>query len=412
MHKSAMEPLVPEIAPLEDLALRLLAGASALGGSLPTKTSRTVAELLRVTNCYYSNRIEGHNTHPADIERAMRNELAEDPTIRTLQREARAHIEVETLVNERLDNDPALQVSRAEFIRWVHRQFYERVPDELRFVADPNTNRREPVIPGELRHHDVRVGTHYPPPFKDVPAFLDRFEEAYPVDGTRSVRTIVAFAASHHRLMWIHPFSDGNGRVIRLFSSSYARRIGLGSCGLWSISRGLARRRADYMSYLGNADSLRRNDYDGRGALSSAALLEFCEFFLDTCLDQVRYMRELLDLEYLGERCLRYAKLRAENAAPGPFKGAPPIREEAGLILRETLMRGEVQRGEAPRMTGLGRTISGQVVKELLDEGLLKSESPKGSLRIGLPNHAVAYLFPQLFPEGIVADFKTSISAA
>lgn len=404
-----MEPMVPDVAPLEDISLRLLAGASALAATLPTETSRTVADLLRVTNCYYSNRIEGHNTHPADIERAMRNEFAEDPTIRTLQREARAHIEVEALVNKRLNEELAMRISSAAFIRWVHRQFYDRVPDELRFVADPNTNRREPVIPGDFRHHDVLVGTHYPPPFEDVPEFLDRFEEAYPLDGTQSVRTIVAFGASHHRLMWIHPFSDGNGRVIRLFSSAYARRIGLGSCGLWSISRGLARRRADYMSYLAGADSVRRSDYDGRGALSNAALLEFCDFFLDTCLDQVAYMRELLDLEHLGERCVRYAKLRAENAAPGPFRGAAPIREEAGLILRETLIRGEIQRGEAPRMTGLGRTISGQVVKGLLDEGLLKSESPKGSLRVGLPNHAVQYLFPQLFPEGIIADFKTTI---
>lgn len=406
-----MEPMLPEVTPLEDLALRVLSGASALGNTLPKETSGRVAELLRVTNCYYSNRIEGHNTHPADIERAMRDEFAEDKGVRTLQREARAHIEVQILVENRLREHPDTNICSADFLRWMHEEFYERVPNEFRFVEDPTTGKKEPVIPGALRHHNVRVGRYYPPSYEDLPGFLVRFEEAYRLDGKRSVRDIVELAASHHRLMWIHPFSDGNGRVTRLFSAAYAGLVGLGGHGLWTISRGLARRRTDYVSFLANADSARRNDYDGRGALSSAALLDFCEFFLDTCLDQINYMRELLDLERLGDRLVSYAKLRAENAALGPSGTAEPIREEAGMILRQTMLRGELPRGEVPAITGLGRTMSGQIVKTLLEEGLLSSDSPKGPLRLGFPSHALQYVFPQLFPEGIMAEFKRTTLA-
>ncbi len=42
-------------------------------------------------NCYYSNLIEGHDTHPVDIERALRHDYSDDPRTRNLQLEAAAH---------------------------------------------------------------------------------------------------------------------------------------------------------------------------------------------------------------------------------------------------------------------------------------------------------------------------------
>jgi Fic family protein len=400
-----MEPLLPEISPgIEDLGLRVLRGASSLQRALPGETAAVVAEVLRITNCYYSNRIEGHNTHPADIERAMRDQFAENPTIRVLQREALAHIEVQKLVEKRI-RSTSVDVCDSGFLRWVHKEFYDRVPEDLRFV-EAQSGRKEPVIPGALRHHDVIVGRHHPPPYADLPSFLTRFSEGYRADEKLSVRRIVALAASHHRLMWIHPFSDGNGRVTRLFSLAYAEQAGLSGGGLWSIARGLARRRGDYMAQLASADSLRQNAYDGRGGLSEKALQTFCEFFLDVCLDQINYMAGLLDLQTLGDRFVRYAQLRATGTAIGPT-GAAAFRPEAGLLLRETMFQGLLPRGDAPAITGLGRTTSGLMVKSLIEEGLLTSESPKGPLRLGLPEHSRPYLFPELFPEATTTGFQT-----
>ena len=46
-------------------------------------------------NCYYSNLIEGHDTHPVELERALKNDYSQDQKKRDLQIEAKAHIEVQ-----------------------------------------------------------------------------------------------------------------------------------------------------------------------------------------------------------------------------------------------------------------------------------------------------------------------------
>ena len=67
---SQMEPLLPDGSPdLEDLAREVVSRSAALGGQLHPVTRDAVVELLRIINSYYSNLIEGHSTHPIDIER-------------------------------------------------------------------------------------------------------------------------------------------------------------------------------------------------------------------------------------------------------------------------------------------------------------------------------------------------------
>ena len=65
-----------------------------------------------------------------------------------------------------------------------------------------------------MREQDVQVGRHVPVSPGSVLRFLDKFEHVY--TGLGRAETIIAVAAAHHRLLWIHPFLDGNGRVGRL----------------------------------------------------------------------------------------------------------------------------------------------------------------------------------------------------
>ena len=89
MNVSAMEPLLPEDRQeLEDLATDLVAKASTLAGRLHPVMRASVGDLVRSMNCYYSNLIEGHNTLPIDIDRALNNELSKEPERRNLQLEA------------------------------------------------------------------------------------------------------------------------------------------------------------------------------------------------------------------------------------------------------------------------------------------------------------------------------------
>src|SRR5688572_6685339 len=101
-----MEPLMPDPLPLQERAFALVREANALGSGLHSTTRREVAELLRTINTYHSNLIEGHNTRPRDIERALAGDLSRNSERRALQLEARAHVEVQRAVERRLETEP------------------------------------------------------------------------------------------------------------------------------------------------------------------------------------------------------------------------------------------------------------------------------------------------------------------
>jgi Fic family protein len=392
-HVSAMEPLLPDSAGLADPALALVREANALGERLHPITRRSVSNLLRTANTYHSNLIEGHATRPRDIERALQGRLSSTPMRRALQLEARAHVEVQRLVDQRFESEGPPAITSTEFLVFLHREFYERTPDEWREVRSGDGTRKRTVLPGRLREEEIDVGRHVPPPPAALPRLLERFDEAYDPARLAGLDAVIAAAASHHRLLWIHPFLDGNGRVARLFTDAYLRRVGVGGHGLWTASRGLARHRSRYFDALAAADAERRNDYDGRGARSHAALAAFCAFFLETCLDQVRFMDALLELDGLLARVEDYVARRAAGGM-GTKLARPSAR-----LLGEALLRGEFARGDAARITGTSERTARRILGALVDEKLLVSDTPKGAVRLGVPMHAVGFYFPQLFPE-------------
>jgi Fic family protein len=167
-------------------------------------------------------------------------------------------------------------------------------------------------------------------------------------------------------------------------------RQGAGS-GLWAVSRGLARDVQLYYDRLADADEPRRGDLDGRGNLSEQGLAAFARYFLDTCLDQVRFMSELLQLKDLRARMRAYLKLLAETEGD--------IRPEAEPALYHVFLAGSVKRGEFKQMTGLGARTADKVIAAMLTKGLLMSDAPKGAVSIGLPLDALAFYFPRLYPE-------------
>ena len=392
-HPAAFEPLLPtdRSGELRESAAELLRKSAGLGGALHEVTRRSVVELLRTMNSYYSNLIEGHNTHPLAIERALKNDYSSEPALRALQLESKAHIEVQLLIEERLDADPKTEVCSQEFLNWIHQQFYERLPEEFRIVKTRGGG-CDQVVPGELRQCEVDVGRHIPPTFSSLPRFLNRFTEAYQPEPLDPLDRIIAAAASHHRLAWVHPYLDGNGRVTRLFTHAYLIRVKTDGHRLWMVSRGFARRRDDYMAALAMGDAARRNDLDGRGNLSHDGLTQFCRFFLETAIDQVEFMNSLLDLDLMQER-IRFVAERwvAEKHAA---KVIPDL-------LRDVFLRGEVQRGEAARILQKPERTARRFLGTLLEEGLLVSTAPGAPIRIGFPAALVGYYFPRLYPEGV-----------
>ncbi len=269
----------------------------------------------------------------------------------------------------------------------IHRRFCETLPDDLLWIENPDTAERIRVVPGEFRRRDVAVGRHIPVSAPAIPRFLQRYEEVFAKLGT--TETILSTASAHHRLAWIHPFLDGNGRVARLVSHATLLQA-LDTGAVWSVARGLARNVDAYKSHLAACDRPRRNDLDGRGNLSEETLAAFTRFFLTMCIDQVNFMEGLMRPDRLRARILLWAE---EEIRLGRL---PP---KASNILEAMLYRGELPRGDAAAIVGTGERQARRVVSALADRGVVRSASTRASLHLAFPAGLASRWMPGLFPE-------------
>ncbi len=390
---SRIEPIQLDAptAEIADLIAELAAGAATLGKALHPRTAANLADLVRVMNTYYSNLIEGHNTRPRDIERALAGEFDADEGRRNLQLEAATHVRVQREV-DRLGAEGLLpEPTSREFILWLHREFYRDAPQAMLLIRNRGTELR--MLPGAWRarpEEDVEVGRHLPPSSHRVADFMRYFEERFRFQAMGRATRIMAIAAAHHRFNYIHPFLDGNGRVSRLMSHAMGWTANIGAQGLWSISRGLARgleSRSEYRQMMDRADSPREGDLDGRGNLSQKALQEFVAWFLRVCQDQVTFMSGLFEINGLAGR-LEAHVLRS-----------PGLKPQGAALLEEALIRGEFDRGAVSRITGLPERSARRVLNELLHVGLLASDTPKGAVSLRFPAAALEDLFPRLYPQ-------------
>jgi Fic family protein len=388
-HFSQMEPLLvsdssPSKGELADLALELTLKSTALRKSLPEGIVRALSDLVRSMNCYYSNLIEGHDTHPIDIERALHEDYSSDAKKRDLQLEAKAHIEVQQWI----DNDGLKgRSTTAEGILETHRRFCELLPKELLWVESSDGDKREKLLAGELRQRDVKVGQHIAVSLAALPRFMERFQSAYQKLG--KVDSITSAAFAHHRLLWMHPFLDGNGRVARLMSYSMLLDA-LDTGGIWSVARGLARNEAEYKRLLAHCDLKRQSERDGRGNLSEAALAKFAVFFLQTCIDQVDFMETLVNPKDLRSRILIWAEeeMRANR-----------LPQNSDLVLEAILYRGELLRGDVANTLGTGARNARRLTSALLEQGVLASESTRSPLLLNFPASLAGRWMPGLFPD-------------
>jgi Fic family protein len=372
---------------LTDLAVELAQKSAGFRRSLPDSLVTSLSDLVRTMNCYYSNLIEGHDTHPVDIERALKNDYNKDPRKRDLQLEAKAHVTVQRWIDGGGLKGRAVT---SEGIREIHSRFCEQLPEDLLWVEDPDTKVRVQVVPGELRRRDVKVGNHIPVSPGALPRFLERFEEVY--SHLNRTDSILGAATAHHRLLWIHPFLNGNGRVARLMSHAMLLET-LDTGAVWSVSRGLARSVEAYKKRLADCDGSRRNDLDGRGNLSEEALGEFARFFLSVCIDQATFMESLVQPDRLRARITLWAQ---EEVRLGML---PP---KSGIILEAVLYRGELPRADAAGVVGASERHARRIVSALMKRGVLISDSARAPLRLVFPAALASRWMPGLFPEKTV----------
>ena len=372
-----MEPLLARAHDLSRAATRLVG----------TRVPLELRILLRSMNSYYTNRIEGQHTRPHEIEQALRKDFSKDAKLAAKQRLAVAHIEAEAALEQRYTGyDGARALYSADAAQVMHQELFGRLP-----AADLFTDEGEPIVPGQLRQREVQVGQHVAPAFASVPAFLQRWGSYYG-DVRRGEAALVAMACAHQRLGWVHPFVDGNGRVMRLHTHTCLSAMGY-TGGLWSPLRGFARSTERYYALLADADSLRRGDLDGRGNPSEQALIAWTAYVLGVCQDQVNFMAGMLNFETLMARLQACLVFEATVEKSG-------VRQESLRGLHYLFLSGEdMARGDFKAMLGMSDRGATDALGALVKRGLLKSDSPQGKVRFGLPQHALRFLFPQLWPE-------------
>ena len=381
------EPLLPSAARLEPL----LAQAHDLARAATALSSQPIAAELRVVlramNSYYSNRIEGQHTRPCELEQALRQDYSHDAKLAARQRLAVAHIEAEKELESRYAGaGGAAALYTPAAIADIHQTLFTRLAPE-----DRATDEGAVIEPGQFRTHEVSVGQHVAPTAASLQACLQRWGQVY--SGVRrGEAALVALAAAHQRLSWIHPFVDGNGRVMRLHTHTLLSALGY-TGGLWSPLRGFARSADRYCALLAAADEPRRGDLDGRGNLSEVALVAWIDYMLDLCLDQVVFMRSMLALDSMERRMAACLTFEQETLKSG-------VRVEALRPLHYLFLSGaEIDRGEFKRMTGLGERTAVSLLSALVARGLLRSDTVQGRVRFGLPLHALRFYFPALWPE-------------
>ncbi len=393
-NASSMEPLFPTEgrAQLEALTCDIFRAAGALSASIPSQSTREqIRALVREMNSYYSNLIEGHKTLPHDIELALKKDFSKAPEEKNNQILSVAHIEAEKETEEAvalLSSDSWAHLHSSPFICRIHEAFYNRLPPHLH-LAKNESGQTYRVHPGKPRDYNVDVGGHTPPDFPSLAPFLNRFEAFYGGGEISPAQRLIAIAAAHHRLAWIHPFGDGNGRVMRLHSHALLMHAKVDGLGLWTLSRGLARDRKGYYSHLQVADRPRQGDLDGRGNLSDRGLFEFCLFFLQTMLEQIRFMSGLLELNTLRSRIDLYFEREAFHIVK--------FRKELAKLVKALLVEEAISRAHAAEILGKGETVTRQVIRLALEEGLVSSPNEKGKLRIAFPAKTHDSYFPRLF---------------
>ncbi|MCX7239073.1 MAG: Fic family protein [Burkholderiales bacterium] len=381
------EPLMPSevrLEPLLALAHELTVESTGVTG-IPI--AQELGALLRAMNSYFTNRIEGQHTRPRELEQALRQDFSADAKLAARQRLAVAHIAAEEQLETEFAGQTAVSsLYSKQALLEIHRVLFEKLPP-----SDLLTEHGTPIQPGVMRTLDVSVGRHAAPTASSLDAFIGRWSDVYG-HTRRGEATIVAMAASHHRIGWVHPFVDGNGRVMRLHTHLILNALGY-SAGVWSPLRGFARSVDRYYALLDAADAPRKGDLDGRGNLSESALVDWIQYVLEMCLDQVRFMKSMLNLSTMEQRIAACLVFEQESLKSG-------VRLEALRPLHYLFLSGtELERGEFKRMTGLGDRTAVTLLTALVKRGLLKSDSPQGKVRFGLPLHALRFYFPALWPE-------------
>lgn len=409
-------PVGDDLEDLRDLASDVITGAIILEARLAPETAEALGERLRILNSLYSNQIEGYHTTYSEIEDRL-GQAQQDPVGLSISADkyaaalGAAHVKAEATLVRLLAQHPRCNVSHPDFIRGIHLKFYSELPPELQYTHSPGGFARYPVRPGEFRDAPVYLSLGGggitpigPKTFLDLVANMDVFGQIFDPDAFRGDEArMIAAAAGHAKLALLHPFRNGNGRTIRLYTSLFMARCNVNRSNLWSLSRGLVEHKDRYFRGLRVTNT--RPDPVNPNLLSpqSENVAAGCDLFLTICKEQIAFMEQQLMRDTVKTRIEHFAETRL-----GTLFGN--MKTAAGRVLREVYSYGRLERQEVYRgiLGGLAERTARGIIAGLLKAGYLKSDSPRAALTIGFPPETLQGYFPGVFNEAIMQAQKAS----
>lgn len=153
--------------------------------------------------------------------------------------------------------------------------------------------------PGAYRTWAVEIAKsgHLPPEPHSVQPYMEELVDFINTQHDQKY-DLIKIAVAHHRFAWIHPFGNGNGRVVRLITYvlliKYGFRVKDGQ--LINPTAVFCNDREKYYEMLATAD-------EG----SDESKLIWCEYVLSGICDEISKVNRLLDHEYLSSSVLKPA---------------------------------------------------------------------------------------------------------
>ena len=366
---------------LMDLIVEIREKSEKLQLSIPVGLQQPLINFTRKVNSYFTNLIEGYKASLNEIEATLCGAPAPKDSLKLDLSVAVAHVKL----HEWLDQSSLHgKVTTINIIQEIHRKFYEKLSHSALELQYPNSDKIETIIPGEFRHNLVEVGGYVAVHPNAIQNFMKRFEQVYSI--LDSTEILLSLAAIHHRFLWIHPFLDGNGRVARLMTQKILQDS-LNCDAIWSLSRGLAQQKQNYMNHLVQCDMQRRNDLDGVGNLSEEAMLKFTQFMYDTCLNQIQFILDCVAKKNITKQIQHWfeEKRQTETLPIGSLE-----------IIMLLLNLGELTKSEIIRHTGISEQTVKSITDALENTGVITIDSNKNLCGIQITADIARYWFPDL----------------
>jgi Fic family protein len=242
---------------------------------------RQLKHIFHTLESIGSARIEGNNTTIAEyIETRMEDNTRVSPNIQEIINMENTMTFIEGVINE------------ASIDRVLVSEIHKRIVEGLPVPPDGEGD----IHPGSYRQEEVGISgsDHLPPPPWEINKYMEELFDFIRMNDPPKY-DLLKTAIAHHRFVWIHPFTNGNGRVVRMITYAMLIKLGfrvnvgriINPSAVFCFDRNL------YYQMLSKADSGENGD-----------ILLWCHYVLKGLKEEIEKIDRLANISYLSDKIL------------------------------------------------------------------------------------------------------------